>query len=633
MRFLRRYRPARAVKPASRFRPRLEELEDRCVPSTDMVTNLSGSSLVSGSLPFEVAHAAPGDTIQFAANLNGGTINLGNTLDINQNLTIDGAGNGITVNGGGNQVFRIEAGSVVHINALTITGGVGGIFNQGSLTLSNSTVTGNSAVDGGGIRNASSGTMTMSGDTINNNQAQAGGSICNDGMLTILNCTIAANAATLGGGIFNDGVLLMGNSTVASNTALANGDGGGIFTFGAGSQLALLNTIVFNPESGAATNEVLGMVALAQGDLFGSEVNIASGGDLGGNKFNFNPLLGPLQNNGGPTATMALLSGSPAIGAGAGTSLISGLSVPAFDQRGDPRPANSIDIGAFQTLPRSPHLAGHAVGAPGSAGAALPGNPTATVTVSSGSGGATGQQPVATTNSPGIAVPIMLTLPSLTPSVSQSGAPQGAIVVGAAAGGSSGTTSFSVRGPAGGGAVDVEATVPADQAVAQERGQATLLITQISFDTSLGSASTDGADGSASSTPLGKALKSAAEGDTELSLLLFRLEGKPLRVGSSLADGDDSVLLVEAVLGPAGNSITEVPVVQGPATNVPRPPFRAGANQNEEPKDTDSEPSSGVFTGVAAGGVVVIVAAGVLWWGWRPLSLRSLKQSGRSPEP
>src|SRR5262249_21516112 len=69
----------------------------------------------------------------------------------------------------------------------------------------------------------------------------------------------------------------------------------------------------------------------------------------GGNVFTGKAVLGALQNNGGPTATMTLLPGSPAIGAGAGASKIPGLSVPALDQRGEPRPANSIDIGAFQT--------------------------------------------------------------------------------------------------------------------------------------------------------------------------------------------------------------------------------------------------------------------------------------------
>jgi len=146
MRFWRRYRPARAVKTVSPIRPRLEVLEDRCVPNVDMVTNLSGSGSTVGSLPYEVAHAAPGDTIAFAPTLKGGTIFLNNTLDINQNLTIDGASNGITVNIMGSQrVVEIEAGKTVAVNGLTITGGVappgfngGGVFNLGSLVLTNS---------------------------------------------------------------------------------------------------------------------------------------------------------------------------------------------------------------------------------------------------------------------------------------------------------------------------------------------------------------------------------------------------------------------------------------------------------------------------------------------------------------
>jgi hypothetical protein len=362
MRFWRRRRPARAVKPAYHTRLRLERLEDRCVPSIDFVTNLSGSASVSGSLPYWVANAAKGDTIQFAANLNGGTITLAKTLDINTNFTIDGAGKGITVNGGGNRVFQIEASNMVVLNALTITGGTapsfsggGGIHNLGSLTLSNSSVTGNTALDGGGIFNDTTGTMTMSDDTVKNNTGTGagGGGIANTGTMTIINCTIAANKAVSGGGIANNSVLLMADSTVASNT-VAGGDGGGIITASAGgAQLSLLNTIVYNPNSGAVTkNEVLGTITQAQGDLFGpGPVVVAPGGDHGSSKFGFNPLLGPLQNNGGPTATMALLPGSPAIGAGVSTSLIPGLSVPTTDQRGAPRPAGSIDMGAYQVLP------------------------------------------------------------------------------------------------------------------------------------------------------------------------------------------------------------------------------------------------------------------------------------------
>jgi hypothetical protein len=355
MSFWRRYRPARAVKPVSPIRPRLEVLEDRCVPATDMVTTLTGSG--AGSLPVVVASAGSGDTIQFQANLSG-TIILSNTLDINKNLTIDGAGSGISVSGGGMiRVFQIEAGNTVAINGLAITGGMvtgvsagGGILNYGSLTLTNSTVTGNSATYGGGIDN-SWGTMILSGDTVNNNTSTIyGGGVENDGgTTTIINCTIAANVANFGAGIANYDTLNVVNSTVASNTVTGSGaDGGGIWTAALGTQLGLLNTIVFNPNSGAAkSNDVSGKIYQAQADLFGSNVAGQVTSNFGGNLFNINPLLGPLQNNGGPTATMALLPGSPALGAGVSTITTIG-STPKTDQRGNPRPATSIDIGAFQ---------------------------------------------------------------------------------------------------------------------------------------------------------------------------------------------------------------------------------------------------------------------------------------------
>jgi hypothetical protein len=170
--------------------------------------------------------------------------------------------------------------------------------------------------------------------------------------MTVTNCTITANTAGYGGGITNGGALKLANSSVAYNTAKGSpaSDGGGIYNSNA-PQLSLLNTIVFNPNSGAKTqNDVFGLITQAQGDLFGSPVGLVVGGDLGGNQFGANPLLGPLQNNGGPTATMALLPGSPAIGAGVSDSAsqIPFLSVPSTDQRGAPRFANSIDIGAFQ---------------------------------------------------------------------------------------------------------------------------------------------------------------------------------------------------------------------------------------------------------------------------------------------
>src|SRR5262249_664395 len=132
MSFLRRHRPVRAVKPASPFRPRLEELEDRCVPSTLTVSNtLDTGSAGDGSLRGEIAAASGGDQIVCAGSLAGKTITLTaakGPLDINTNLTIDGAGSGITVNGGGTRVFQIDAGNTVAINGLTIAGGHTGGF-------------------------------------------------------------------------------------------------------------------------------------------------------------------------------------------------------------------------------------------------------------------------------------------------------------------------------------------------------------------------------------------------------------------------------------------------------------------------------------------------------------------------
>jgi hypothetical protein len=364
MRFFRRYRPARAVKPACTTRPRLEALEDRCVPAVLTVTNNSGSAAVPGSLPALVANSAPGDLIQFAPGLEGATISLTSTLDINKGLTIDATGTpSIIVSGvGAVQVFRIEPGGAVNIFDLAITNGVanagnggfgGGIDNLGSLFLSGCTVALNRAsISGGGIFN--SGSLTLRFDTFNDNSSNnTGGAISNSntGTMNITNCTIANNVANLGGAITNiEGVLSIANSTIALNTVTGSGadDGGIDSVLPAG--FALLNTIVFNPNSGAATNnDVGGTITQAQGDLFGSSVTIAAGGDLGGNQQGVDPLLGPLLFNGGPTVTMALQPGSPAIGTGASTSQITGLPVPFVDQRGYLRQPNSVDIGAFQT--------------------------------------------------------------------------------------------------------------------------------------------------------------------------------------------------------------------------------------------------------------------------------------------
>jgi YD repeat-containing protein len=344
MRFLRRCRPARAVKPASRFRPQLEALEDRCVPSSFAVTNLSGDPNAVGSLPYEV-NLANGSgtpaTITFTPGLSG-TIPLAATLVLNNStshdITIDGSGANITVSGQGSvEDFYINSTQNATINALTITGGSmsgqfgGGIHNSGDLLLTNCTVTGNSAPSGAGGGIYSIGPLLMINDTVTGNSAKYGGGIYNEITMTLINCTVANNTVT-GAGADGGGIYI--NNNVATTTNL-------------------LNTIVYNPNSGAATqDDVHGKITQVQGSLFGTAPTVAVNGDLGSNQYSTNPLLGPLQNNGGATQTMALQAGSPSIGTGVSNSGIG--VVPTTDQIGDPRPANSIDIGAFQTQTQPP---------------------------------------------------------------------------------------------------------------------------------------------------------------------------------------------------------------------------------------------------------------------------------------
>ncbi len=239
-------RRAPVRKPDSRFRPQLEVLEGRLVPSTLTVTNNLDSG--KGSLRYEIAHATTkNSTIVFAPSLDGQTITLtSGQLNITTGLTIQGPGAGqLTVSGGHNsRVFEVNASAPVVLSGLTISNGTtspsnaalpysgdgGGILNLSTLTLSGCIVSGNSASApapsyGGGIYNA--GTLTLSGCTVSNNYAIAdmasagGGGIYNAGTLTITNSTLSDNYTndTTGGGIYNAGTLTVTNSTFSSNLA------------------------------------------------------------------------------------------------------------------------------------------------------------------------------------------------------------------------------------------------------------------------------------------------------------------------------------------------------------------------------------------------------------------------------
>jgi predicted outer membrane repeat protein len=233
----------------------------------------------------------------------------------------------------------------------------GGIYNFGTLTVSQSTLARDTAdIFGGGIYNR--GTLTVSASTLSSNSAFGGGGggiYSTDrsiGLTTLTNCTFSGNSAYRGqgGGLFVGRSATVTNCTFSLNSAV-QGEGGGIYVNGPSGILNLTNTIVAGNTAGRGP-DIYGAVATADhnlvGDASGSTgiVNGVNGNIVGGNS---NPVinadLGPLQDNGGPTETMALLTGSPAIGNADNT------LAPATDQRGVTRSdlaGELTDIGAFE---------------------------------------------------------------------------------------------------------------------------------------------------------------------------------------------------------------------------------------------------------------------------------------------
>jgi predicted outer membrane repeat protein len=175
---------------------------------------MSASKPVSGpgSLRDAIGTAAPGDTIAF--NLpNPSVITLSSTLTINSNLSIQGPGATQLAVSGNNvvaNVFSINVGVTVNVSGLTIEKGNanairgGGINNLGTLTVTNCTLSDNSATFGGGIENAHGATLIVTNSTFSGNSAingSGGGRINNLGTLTVTNCTFSDNSAGFGGGI------------------------------------------------------------------------------------------------------------------------------------------------------------------------------------------------------------------------------------------------------------------------------------------------------------------------------------------------------------------------------------------------------------------------------------------------
>ena len=381
---------------ARQLEQRINERGHAFPASIIVVTNTNDSG--PGSLRDALAAAIDGDMID-ATGISGTILLTSGELQITHAITISGPGaENLAVDG--NASFRVFDNLIsgVSISGFSITNGSapgnkgGGVFNEGgnsaTLRLSDCTITGNSADFGGGIFNLN-GTLTVDSCTISGNAAAfSGGGIDNsasDGAasLTVTNSAISDNSATAndGGGILSGAAgttlsvasLIVGNSTLSGNSATGNGgaiantadaapnnagaaitnstisdnsataNGGGIYD--AVGEFQIGDTILNAGSSGVNI-----FINSGRATSLGYNLSSDDGGGVltgTGDLINTDPMLGPLQDNGGPTFTHALLPGSPAIDAGD-----PGFTPPPFfDQRGIPfdRVIGSlIDIGSFE---------------------------------------------------------------------------------------------------------------------------------------------------------------------------------------------------------------------------------------------------------------------------------------------
>jgi hypothetical protein len=312
-------------------------------------------------------------------------------------LRIEGTGAGsstIAQTAANERVLNLVAGSL-ELRRVVVTGGNvggmmlspdsdgGGILARAStkLTLIDSTVSGNTARQSGGIANGTRISADRGGDvlivnsTVSGNTATAasGGGmgaagIGNvNGTLSLVNSTVSGNVTGgRGGGIYNEAIQTISSVNLVSSTISDNAGAGGANLHNSGNGGAALfrlrGTIVSDFRNGSNCG------ASGNGSFTSLGYNLADDGGCAltesTDRPETDPLLGPLAANGGPTLTHALLAGSPAIDHGTSDLALTGVDVLTTDQRGLTRPvdfteianapaADGADIGAFE-LQRPP---------------------------------------------------------------------------------------------------------------------------------------------------------------------------------------------------------------------------------------------------------------------------------------
>jgi hypothetical protein len=305
----------------------------------------------------DCAAGSGADTITFAANY---TITLRDQLLITSAITIIGNGAANTILQANSAPHTATYRVIQSTGNLTLTGLTvrhgrctgscptignvgGGIFNEGVLTVSNATFSGNTANYGGGMYSYLS-SPTLTNVTFSANSAFLGGGMVNsDNSPTLTNVTFNGNAAQKGGGMYNfhNSSPTLTNVTFSGNSASSSGGG----MFNDNSSPTLKNVIIANSTSGGdCVNNSSALNASSSNNLIKDAANACGLTDgVNGNIIGSDPALGALADNGGSTQTFALLAVSPAIDAGTNN------GCPATDQRGVTRPQGAkCDIGAYE---------------------------------------------------------------------------------------------------------------------------------------------------------------------------------------------------------------------------------------------------------------------------------------------
>ncbi|MCP4415621.1 MAG: hypothetical protein GY805_03300 [Chloroflexi bacterium] len=268
-------------------------------------------------------------------NNTGGTAVLSSTIRANRAVHLmmaQGYGGGAA-----NFGVLIIQNSAIDNNLAHYTGG--GVYSgSGTLSIVTSSIDNNivqaATSSGGGVYNLADAIIDQSAIHSNIALADAGG-IRNAGDLQLFNTTLSNNSANGAGGLQNNGNAALANNTItANNSALVHI--GGILA--SGGTISMANNIIVDHGSANDCKATSGTINSSGHNLDSdNSCYLVAAGDLP----NENPLLGPLQNNGGPTLTHALLPGSPAIDSGSST------HCPSIDQRGWSRDS-LCDIGSYE---------------------------------------------------------------------------------------------------------------------------------------------------------------------------------------------------------------------------------------------------------------------------------------------